>query len=641
MTRSHSCSRRERRRTTSLDVGSAAGGTGYHMTPRTGRRAQFAAEAPSPYRTSAPSSDSGAPGAASEPTEPGAPRATGESSEPGAPDATGSRPSRGSQDPRHAATTPEAGASSPVDSVLAGLRSVADEASRLDLDAYSDAQLQDYLTDLRRPLAMLEAARATLLATLESRAARRVAPGGSTRGARNEQRRRSADDQRIPPSRAKREAEAGHAAQQHDATGSAFATGEIGADHVRLIAELLTHVPPEQRDEVEGQLIALARAQEPVSFGRKARSLIHRIAPEQTAASERRKESRRELRVADTPDGSLVLSGRLHGTSAELVRVALDAFKRFDTPGSPRTAEQRNADAFLQLCEVALKAEQAPTRHGARPHVVVLVRAEDLDGEAGPARFGFSGQPVNLAQARRLFSDAVVSRIAFAADGALIEASAGVRNVPPALYRALVARDGGCTWDGCHAPPSWCEVAHGNVPFRANEPLRSGDAALLCRRHHSRFDHGPYRMVIEGQQVRYLRLAADGRPLGEPNPGVNGPALPGSPGRAATSGGSGASGTKHSPGSAERCAELHSGAEPHTQSAKDASLPRTYGGHPGWQGAGRRSGAPPPREAPNAPPSTVDGVPSPVEDEGAPAIEVEATRAEDQPSLFEDGHTDG
>jgi len=34
-------------------------------------------------------------------------------------------------------------------------------------------------------------------------------------------------------------------------------------------------------------------------------------------------------------------------------------------------------------------------------------------------------------------------------------------------------------------------------------------------------------------------------------------------------------------------------------------------------------------------------VPSPVEDEGAPAIEVEATRAEDQPSLFEDGHTDG
>lgn len=396
--------------------------------------------------------------------------------------------------------------------VLDRLRQVAHEVARLDLDACTDAALRTCLEELRRPLAMLEATRARLLADLEQRAARRVPPGGNARGARDEERRRAATQQHLSRSRMKREAEAGHAAREHHATGRAFAQGDIGTDHVRLIADLLTQVPAEQRDEVEARLLGLACDHEPVTFGRNARALLHELAADRNAAAERLQESRRELRIADTPEGSVVLSGRLFGTSAELVRVALDAFRRPDTPDEPRTVEQRNADALLQLCEVALRAEQAPTQHGARPHVVVLVRDEDLGGGAGPARFGFSGQPVNLALARRLFSDCVVSRLVLAADGTPIEASAGRRTVPAGLHRALVARDGGCTWAGCDAPASWCDVAHGNVPFRQDEPLRLGDAALLCRRHHRRFDHGPYRMVISGGRVRYERLDAAARP---------------------------------------------------------------------------------------------------------------------------------
>ncbi len=417
---------------------------------------------------------------------------------------------------------------------LARLTTVAQETAQLDLDALTDEQLRHCLSELRRPLAILEATRSRLLAGLEARAAHRVRPGGNTRGARDEERRKAAQDQHMSRSRAKREAEAGHAAEKHHATGTAFTQGDIGPEHASLIAELLTHVPADQQAAVEGQLLVLARQHEPVTFGRSARALLHEIAPDRTAEAEQRKESRRQLRMADTPDGSLALSGRLHGTSAELVRVALNAFKRFDTPDTPRTVEQRNADALLQLCEVALKAEQAPLQHGARPHVLVLVRAEDLHGGAGPAHFGHSGQPINLAQARRLFSDCIVSRIAFSADGTPIEASANVRTVPAGLHRALVARDRGCTWHGCDAPPSWCDVAHGNVPFRANQPLRLDDAALLCRRHHRRFDHGHYRMVIEGGQVSYLRPAADGRPLsGQAAPSLPPPGTP--PGSAGAS----------------------------------------------------------------------------------------------------------
>ena len=538
------------------------------------------------------------------------------------------------------------GSSNPAPPVFARLLDLAQEASRLDLGACTDEQLRHSLDDLRRPLAMLEATRARLLATLEDRTARQVPPGGSVRAAKDEERRRTAERQRISRSRAKREAEAGHAAQQHSATGQAFSQGHIGPEHVRLIAELLNHLPADQRAEVEAQLLVLAREHEPVSFGRRARALLHELAPERTAEAEQRKESRRELRIADTPDGSLALSGLLHGTSAELLRVAIDAFKRFDAPNQPRTVEQRNADALLQLCEVALKAEQAPTQHGARPHVLVIVRAEDLDGGAGPARFGFSGQPVNLAQARRLFSDCVVSRIVFDADGTPIEASANVRTVPAGLHRALVARDGGCTWDGCDAPPAWCDVAHGNVPFRANQPLRIGDAALLCRRHHRRFDHGTYRMVIEGSRVTYLRLDAAGRPIGAPNPGANGPAA-----GCGTKGSRPPAGSKGSTGPAGASATTTSRWQPPpTESDGSGALGGaaargpTAGGddRPIRDPASRRPGDAPPPASPNAPPvpdgrsSSTGGepdAPAPPRSTGVPATPDPGG----QPRLFDTG----
>lgn len=499
--------------------------------------------------------------------------------------------------------------------VLARLMTMAEETAELDLDVFTDDQLERCLDGLRRPLAILEATRSRLLASLEVRATRRVQPGGNARGAKDEQRRRSAERHRLSRSRAKREAEAGHAADLHRATGAAFSQGDIGPEHVGLIAELLAILPAGRRDEAEARLLVLAREYDPVSFGRRGRALLQELAPQGTAENERRQESRRQLRMADTPDGGLALSGRLHGTSAELARVAIDAFRRFDAPDEPRTVEQRNADAFLQLCEVALKAEQAPTKHGARPHVVVLVRAEDLDGGAGAARFGHSGQPVNLAQARRLFSDSIVSRLVLAADGTPIEASAGVRTVPAGLFRALVARDGGCTWQGCAAPPSWCEVAHGNVPFRENQPLRLGDAALLCRRHHRRFDLGNHRMVIEGGDVHYLRLDAAGHPLGEQVPGRHGPVTDPSPGTPGP--------TRH-----------HTGSGTSTPASEDPTRDRPRE-RPVRDQASRRSGAAPPPASPNAPPRPPrEGSARRDHVEGAARTDTDGVHGGVQPSLL-------
>ncbi|MEN8040935.1 MAG: HNH endonuclease, partial [Actinomycetota bacterium] len=59
------------------------------------------------------------------------------------------------------------------------------------------------------------------------------------------------------------------------------------------------------------------------------------------------------------------------------------------------------------------------------------------------------------------------------------------RTIPAALRRAIEHRDGGCcTWPGCTAPASWCDVHHdqhwadGGVTSLAN-------CRLLCRKHHT------------------------------------------------------------------------------------------------------------------------------------------------------------
>lgn len=398
-----------------------------------------------------------------------------------------------------------------LDGLLAELLQVVDRIARVDLDATGDQALGRLLAGLRVPATRLEAVRAAGFVALERRAARRAPSGGAT-AAELEQRRRNARQQRMAPSRAKRVAEAGRAAADHEATGAAFRAGDLSEEHVRLIGSLLRRVPLGQRDALEHELVALARDLDPVAFGRRARTLLISEEPEAARRMEQVAEGNRSVRIADTADGGLSFSGLLHGTAAETARTALQAFRRPDTPDEHRTTEQRNADAFEQLCTAALRLGDAPTVHGVRPHVIVVIEEQDLARDDGLARLAHSGQPVTTGAAGHLLDDCTLSRLVRDASGTPIEVSTAVRTVPAGLFRALLARDGGCTWDGCDAPASWCDVAHGNLAYRQGGRLSPANAALLCRRHHRRFDRGGFRLEIDGGRVRYHRTQPRGRP---------------------------------------------------------------------------------------------------------------------------------
>ncbi len=413
-----------------------------------------------------------------------------------------------------------------------------------DLDDLPDAALDDLLLRLRRPIAQLVALRSRAAAASQTRRLA-AAPSVPTGAAIRDHQRQLASDQQMSPSDTKREIEAGRAARDHGETGAAFAEGAIGPEHARIIARVLQALSLEQRNEVELELLELARRLDPVAFGLRARSVLARETPAAAAQDERRQQLGRKVCATDSPDGGFAFSGLLYGAAAEQARVALDAFRQPDAPGEHRSPEQRTADAFEQLCAAALRVGEAPTTHGVRPHVIVIVDAEQLaayrSGErVAVGRFGWSGQPVTSQEFGSLLADSDMTRVVLDAHGTPVEASEAVRTVPVGLWRSLVVRDGGCTWPGCDAPVSWCDVAHGHTAFAADGRLSPENAALLCRRHHRRFDRGFHHITIVGGAVSYTRVSTEqsdrtpptvsrrGEP--PPSPGEGDPDGRGSPG---------------------------------------------------------------------------------------------------------------
>ena len=395
-------------------------------------------------------------------------------------------------------------ASGDVDAVAA-VEVAATELAALTVESLEADALDDLLRRLRRPIQQLQGVRARAAAASQALALR-SSNGGASGPVVREHQRQLAQGQQLTPSEAKRQIDAGRAARDSSGTRRAMAAGDIGPEHAQRIAQVLAAVPESRREEVERELLGLAEGMDALAFGRAARRILGRERPATLARDERRRHLDRSFRATDTEDGGFAFSGLLYGAAAQEARSALQAFRRPDTPDEFRTPAQRGADAFQQLCAAALRLGEAPTQHGVRPHVAVVFTAEQYAAlsRMPDDTMGLlveSGNVASGGELRQLVSDCDLFRVVLGPDGIPLEVSSSVRTVPIGLWRALVIRDGGCVWPGCDAPASWCDVAHGNEAFAGEGRLSPTNALLLCRRHHRRFDRGPFSVQIEGDRV--------------------------------------------------------------------------------------------------------------------------------------------
>ena len=277
-------------------------------------------------------------------------------------------------------------------------------------------------------------------------------------------------------------------------TSAAMSRGQLSFCQVRALTRVATA-------ENESALLDLARGATTAQLERMVRGWRKGSRSEEAERGRERHESR-TLSVFPDDDGMYAIRGRLTPEVGALLMRALEAagdalFREGRVPGagdSHREAAQRRADAVGLLAERALAAGLAETAADApisgsradRYQVVLHVEPETLvaDGEPGRSELE-DGTRVSHETSRRLSCDAALVRVAQKPDGTVLDVGRKTRTIPPALRRALEARDRGCRFPGCGL--RFADAHH--VTHWAEGGETSQDNCLLLCRHHHRLVH--------------------------------------------------------------------------------------------------------------------------------------------------------
>jgi hypothetical protein len=152
---------------------------------------------------------------------------------------------------------------------------------------------------------------------------------------------------------------------------------------------------------------------------------------------------------------------------------------------------------------------------------VLHVEAATLDRHDEPGMSELEdGTRMSAETSRRLACDAGVVRIDHASDGSILDVGRRTRTIPPAIRRALEARDHGCRFPGCG---SRFTDAHHVEHWADGGTTKLDNLILLCHHHHRLLHEDGYRVEMNpwpgGRPVFYDRR---GLPVPERTPRFRG-----------------------------------------------------------------------------------------------------------------------
>lgn len=287
-------------------------------------------------------------------------------------------------------------------------------------------------------------------------------------------------------------------------TGRAWRDGEISAGAARSIIAARVDGHDEELLAVEPMLLDLARRRDLRSL---RRACVH--FRKCALADGTEPGARNGLQISRGYDGTTVLTGELEDLAAETVLTAVHAYTDAPSTDDQRTTAQRRAAALVRICEVALAHLSDDRRPVAQ--VSVIVDWATLVGGDGRHDGGFTG-PIHRSDVDRLLCDCDVARIVTGPNSLPLDAGRARRTAPPAIRRAVVARDGGCRFPGCDRPPGWCD-AHHVEHWIAGGRTSLSNLVLLCDRHHHVVHQPGWGLRFGGRDVTVLR--PDGTELHE------------------------------------------------------------------------------------------------------------------------------
>ena len=305
---------------------------------------------------------------------------------------------------------------------------------------------------------------------------------------------------------------------------AAMRRGAISYSKVRAITRVAT-------PETEERLLDFARCATAAHVERLVQAW-RRVDRNAEAEDDRRQHERRHLDIWTDEDGMLVVRGRLSPEVGAVLQRALEAAtdrlyhdaedKTGLSASDPAcgnsgvmTVGQRRADALGLLAESALNAELDRGTAGDRYQVVVHVDADALKEDSDTSQSALEdGSHVSAGTSRRIACDASTVVMRHDRDGRVLDVGRKTRTIPPAIRRALTARDRRCRFQGCGS--RHCD-AHHVRHWADGGATRLENLLLVCRFHHRVVHEDGFTVELrdDGDATFFW---PDGRPVGEAPP---------------------------------------------------------------------------------------------------------------------------
>ena len=195
------------------------------------------------------------------------------------------------------------------------------------------------------------------------------------------------------------------------------------------------------------------------------------------------------------------------------VNVSQFAWSRTSTAHTANRADALRlvAEAFLALRSDETEATSSADRFQVVVHVDQAVLAQDVDASASePHRAELErGPALALETVRRLGCDGTVVGVLEGRDGEPLNIGRKTRSIPPALKRALRARDGGCRFPGCDRT-RFCDGHHVRHWANGGE-TKLCNLVTLCNFHHTLLHEGGFGVTVTDDGVFVFTRPDGGR----------------------------------------------------------------------------------------------------------------------------------
>ena len=396
------------------------------------------------------------------------------------------------------------------------LRKAAADLAALSADELSSQGARDAIETIERARALMDAAESKLLARFDQTLGCRAEGFRTTRAWMTQR-------CQVTSATASRRMKVARALPSLPLVADRFTRGALSFDQVECFARALNDRTADAMAEDEAALLSLAEGLRPDDFAREMRGWMEQADADGCDPDPGHRD--RTMSLSQSIDsrwfGRLELGsadGAVLKTALEAVMAELWKQEQKDCeldPALERTVGQRRVDALLELVRrgIAANPETAEVQRAA---LSLLITLEDFQADRGGQTD--AGDRISPAGIDRLTCDSVVTPLGWSLDGVPLSHGRTRRLPTAAQRRAISARDRGCVFPGCDAPPNRCDGHHRRHWKRDLGPTDTDNIDLVCTgTHHPLLHEGGWELERD-EHGRPCWYTPDGNLL-DPRPG--------------------------------------------------------------------------------------------------------------------------